>query len=113
MPYLRSRSYAGAGLVAAYSCNEGTGTSLSDTSGNGRTGTLSGATWTTQGEFGAALAFDGLNDWVTIPDAPALDLTTGMTLAAWVYPTATSGVRDILIKEGATVDIYNLYARNR
>jgi hypothetical protein len=31
---------------------------------------------------------------------------------AWVFPTATSGVRDVLVKEGAGVDIYNLYARN-
>jgi hypothetical protein len=31
---------------------------------------------------------------------------------AWVFPTATAGVRDILIKEGTGVDIYNLYARN-
>jgi len=37
-----------------------------------------------------ALTFDGVNDRVTIPDAADLDLTTGMTLEAWVYPT-TSG----------------------
>jgi hypothetical protein len=103
---------AEAGLVAAYGFNEGSGPLVTDTSGHGHTGTISGATWTTQGKFGPALAFDGLNDWVTITAAPALDLTTGMTLAAWVYPTTTSGVRDILLKEGPTVDIYNLYAYN-
>jgi Concanavalin A-like lectin/glucanases superfamily/Bacterial Ig domain/Cadherin-like domain len=101
-----------AGLVAAYGFNEGSGTSVSDASGNGRTGTISGATWSTQGKFGNALSFDGVNDWVTVADAPALDLTTGMTLEAWVFPTATNGVRDIIIKEGSNVDIYNLYARN-
>jgi hypothetical protein len=35
-----------------------------------------------------------------------------MTLEAWVFPTTSSGVRDVLIKEGTGVDLYNLYARN-
>ena len=100
------------GLVAAYSFNAGSGTTVADTSGNGRTGTISGATWSTQGKFGNALSFDGVNDWVTVADAPSLDLTTGMTLEAWVFPTTSNGVRDIIIKEGSNGDIYNLYARN-
>ena len=103
---------ATAGLVAAYGFNEGNGSSVSDASGNGRTGAISGATWSTQGKFGNALSFDGVNDWVTVADAPSLDLTTGMTLEAWVFPTTSNGVRDIIIKEGTNVDIYNLYARN-
>ena len=98
------------GLVAAYGFNEGTGTVAQSAVGS-FPGTINEAAWTT-GQFGAALSFDGINDWVTVTDANALDLTTGMTLQAWVYPTAASGVRDILIKEGTGVDIYNLYARN-
>ena len=93
---------ATAGLVAAYGFNEGSGSSVSDASGNGRTGAISGATWSTQGKFGNALSFDGVNDWVTV-DAPPLDLT-GMTLEAWVFPTTSNGVRDIIIKEGSNVD---------
>jgi hypothetical protein len=58
-----------------------------DASGKGNTGAISGATWITQGRFGKALSFDGVNDWVTINDAASLDLTTSMTLEAWVYPT--------------------------
>jgi glucose/arabinose dehydrogenase/PKD repeat protein len=100
------------GLVAAWSFNAGSGTTVVDVSGNGRTGTISGATWSTQGKYGNALSFDGVNDWVTVADHNSLDLTTGMTLSAWVFPTTTAGLRDILIKEGSNVDIYNLYARN-
>ena len=40
---------------------------------------------------GGALSFDGVNDWVTVADAAALDLTNAMTLEAWVArarPTA-------------------------
>ena len=106
------QSSGSAGLVAAYGFDEGTGTSTADASGNGRTGTISGATWSTQGKFGNALSFNGGSNLVTVADAPALRLTTGMTLEAWVFPTLGSGVRDVIIKEGPGADYYNLYARN-
>src|SRR5207247_99778 len=38
------------GLVAAYSFNAGTGTTLADVSGNGNNGTISGATWSVAGK---------------------------------------------------------------
>ena len=97
------------GLVAAYSFNEGTGTTLVDRSGRGHTGTISGATWSTQGKFGGALSFDGVNDWVTISDTAALDLTTGMTLEAWVAPSTLSGWRTALLKERPGGLAYALY----
>jgi hypothetical protein len=99
------------GLVAAYAFGEGSGITAADSSGNGHHGAISGATWTT-GRYGAGLSFDGINDWVTVADAPALDLSTGMTLMAWIFPTAASGVRDVVVKEGAGKDHYNVYYRN-
>jgi chitodextrinase len=74
------------GLVAAYSFDEGTGITVSDASGSGNTGTIANATWTTTGKYGRALMFNGTSSWVTIPDTPSLDLTTGETLEAWVCP---------------------------
>src|SRR5205807_2491789 len=50
---------AASGLLAAYAFNEGTGTTTADASGKGHTGTLNGATWTTSGRYGKALAFNG------------------------------------------------------
>ena len=45
---------------------------------------------------------------VTVPDADSLDLGSGMTLAAWVYPTsALSGWRDVVFKSR---DMYYLEA---
>jgi glucose/arabinose dehydrogenase len=99
-------------LVAAYGFNEGSGTTLGDSSGNNLIGTISGAAWSTAGRFGGALSFDGVNDWVTVADNNLLDLSAGMTFMAWVNLDVASGIRDVLIKEGAGVDIYNLYARN-
>ena len=98
---------AGAGPtpVAAYSFNEGSGTTVADASGTGNAGTIGTATWTTQGKFGNALSFNGTSARVTVPDASSLDLTTAMTLEAWVNPTALGGWRDVVYKAN---DVYFL-----
>ncbi|HEY3181372.1 MAG TPA: LamG-like jellyroll fold domain-containing protein [Gaiellaceae bacterium] len=87
------------GLVAAYSFDEGSGTTAADASGNGNTGTLSGAAWTTAGRNGGALSFDGAADYVTVVDSASLDLTTAATVEAWVNPVAGTGWRAIVAKE--------------
>jgi len=97
------------GLVAAYSFDEGSGTIVTDSSGSGNTGVISGAGWSDDAKFGKALAFDGIDDWVTIDDAAALDLSASMTLEAWVYPTEALSQRNwatVIIKEA----VYFLYA---
>jgi hypothetical protein len=77
-----------AGLVAAYSFDEGSGTTVADASGNGNTGTISNATWV-QGKYGNGLQFTGAtNSYVSVPDAASLDLTTAVTLEAWVNPSS-------------------------
>ena len=78
------------GLVAAYSFDEGNGLNANDGSGNNFTGIISGATWTSTGKYGNALSFNGTSNWVTVADSNALDLTAGMTLEAWVFPTAAA-----------------------
>jgi hypothetical protein len=86
-------------LVAAYSFDEGTGTTVADITGHGNNGTIANATWTTSGKFGKALVFNGSSSLVTIPDSQSLRLTTGMSLEAWVNPPAVnSGWKDIIYK---------------
>jgi glucose/arabinose dehydrogenase len=88
------------GLVAAYGFDEGNGGTLYDLSGHGHDGTLSGPIWAGAGRHGGALSFDGVNDYARIPDHDELDLTTGMTLEAWVDPTTLGNVwRTVLFKE--------------
>jgi PKD repeat protein len=101
------------GLVAAYTFAEGTGATTADVSGNGNTGTLAGGTaWSTSGRFGKAASFDGVNDLVSIADAATLDLTSGMTIEAWVNPTVLSGWRTVALKGMPGGLVYALYAHD-
>jgi len=93
------------GLVAAYGFEEGSGATVADASGGANHGSISGATWTT-GKSGSALNFNGSGALVTVADSASLDLTSGMTLEAWVYPTSTGAAwKDVLYK---SVDMYYL-----
>ena len=97
-------------LVGAYSFDAGTGSTLTDASGLGNTGAISGATWTAAGRNGGALSFDGVDDLVTVADAGSLDLTTGMTLEAWVRPTAGGSWRTVVTKEQVGNLVYGLFS---
>jgi len=80
------------GLVLALGFNENAGTTLTDASGKGNTGTTTNTTWTT-GKYGSALTYNGTNSWSTIPSSASLNLASSLTLEAWVYPTANTGWR--------------------
>ena len=97
------------GLVAAYSFSEGTGSSTVDRSGNGNNGAITGATWSSSGKFGNALSFTG-SARVTVADSASLDLTTGMTLMAWVSSTANTNWRTVILKQTSNDLAYALYA---
>jgi prepilin-type N-terminal cleavage/methylation domain-containing protein len=86
------------GLVGYWSFDEGTGTIVYDLSGYGNNGTLLDASstnadgntppqWIT-GKIGGALSFDGVDDYVNIPDNPSLDINKSITVITYVYPTA-------------------------
>ena len=80
------------GLAAAWSFNEGSGTSTADASGGGHTGTLvNGPAWVT-GQFGTGLSFDGVNDAVSVANPSTLNFgSTDFTIMAWVKRSALGG----------------------
>src|SRR5262249_4587153 len=99
------------GLVGAWGFEEGAGTTTADVSGNSLTGTLSNTAWAAAGKYGKALSFNGSNAWVTVADNALLRLTNGMTVEAWVKPTAASTDRSgAVIKERPSGLAYALYA---
>jgi hypothetical protein len=74
---------------AAYGFNEGSGSTVTDSSTNGITGTIQGAVWTTSGKYGSALSFNGISSYVDLGRPAALNKTGSMTWEAWVYATGT------------------------
>ena len=75
------------GIVASYTFDEGSGTSVGDSSGNGNTGTLlTGATWATGGQSGGAIDIGGSNGSVNVGSPASLDNLSQITTSAWIYP---------------------------
>jgi beta-lactam-binding protein with PASTA domain/Ca2+-binding RTX toxin-like protein len=108
---------AAPGLVAAFGFDEVSGTIAINSANNVFNGAIRQAI-RVDGKIGKALSFDGANDWVTVTDTTGspLDLTTGMTLEAWVKPTAMAGWETIVMKErgglGTGLLSYALYAHD-
>jgi Concanavalin A-like lectin/glucanases superfamily/Galactose oxidase-like, Early set domain/Bacterial Ig domain len=102
------------GLVAAYGFEEGLGSAVTDISGRGNNGSISGATWTASGRFGYALSFDGDGDIVSVADSASLDLSNAMTLEAYVRPRSLPSTtwRSILMKERGSHLSYAMYANS-
>jgi glucose/arabinose dehydrogenase len=97
-------------VVAAYSFNEGQGLVASDSSGNGNTGNIAGAAWTSQSVFGNALSFDGATGFVTVPSNATLNLAGAGTLEAWVRISTLGRWHGVIAKGDANNDQAHNYA---
>lgn len=71
--------------IAHWRFDEMEGTDAYDSSGSGNDGTLeNGPTWTTDGKYGAALNFDGVDDYIALTDISNLSPTIAVSVGAWV-----------------------------
>src|SRR5574340_820862 len=90
----RVRSLRPFALVAYWRLNELSGTTVTDSSGNGFDGTASGVTWDQAGigDGETAAQFDGVNDTINVYSAGLASAFNGAvgTLAAWVKVNAAS-----------------------
>jgi len=73
------------GLIGYWKFDEGSDLIVSDSSGNENDGSIVGASWA-NGKIDKALSFDGVNDYVRIPDSNVFNITDEMTVSAWIYP---------------------------
>jgi uncharacterized protein (TIGR03437 family) len=76
-----------AGLAAAYAFDEGSGSTISDSSGNGNTGQIQGAAWSTTAKYGKAMSFNGTSSYIDLGNPASLQSTGSMTWSAWIYAT--------------------------
>ena len=79
------------GLVGHWKFDNPSSTIAPDFSGFGHTGSVMGAPNGVTGKFDGALRFDGIGDYVTIPDSGHLRLGSTQTVSAW-YKWSESGV---------------------
>ncbi len=94
-------------VQALYAFDEGNGTTATDSSGNGRHGTVSGATWTT-GKFAGALNFNGASNYVSVPSLNYDEIS----VSAWFYRHSVDTVDPDTIFGGwswSNVQGYGLY----
>jgi hypothetical protein len=92
------------GLVGWWKFDEGSGTQANDSSGNGNTGTIAGATWTA-GKLGQALSFDGVNDAVDLGDNYDFP-GQSFSVCAWANPDAGSNTGYIIGKYDGSQGLY-------
>ncbi|MFZ3077775.1 MAG: LamG domain-containing protein, partial [Candidatus Aenigmatarchaeota archaeon] len=79
------------GLAGSWNFDEGSGGNAYDSSGNGNVGILTNMNtsgnatsgWTS-GKFGNGLRFDGTNDYVDAGNGASLNITSAITISAWV-----------------------------
>jgi len=89
------------GVVGAWHFDEGSGNIAHDTSGEGNDGTLYDGNTTNDdgdtppqwidGKFGKALSFDGVDDYVEVPDSESLNPTEEITVMGWFYLRGPTG----------------------
>jgi hypothetical protein len=79
-----------------------TGTTWFDLTTNNNDGTISGATWNSGGYFD----FDGVDDYVNVPDNNSLEWTTSKSLSVWVNSNNSSGNKGIVAKTTSSYGNY-------
>lgn len=89
--------------VGIWNFDEGSGTTAQDISGYGNNGTIYGGASFTEdtpykvmgsGQGKYALSFDGVNDYISLPNNTFSSLSQG-TIAAWIYPTGSGAQQTI------------------
>lgn len=92
--------------VGYWRLGESSGTTATDESGNGNHGTYLGspslgAAGAISGDADTAVLLDGVDDNVSVPNAPSLNPTSAITVSGWIYPTDLTGMQyPCLVEKG-------------
>lgn len=84
---IMDKGYVDADEKLLLTMNEGSESTVYDSSGNNNNGTVLNTTWPT-GKFQSGLRFNGSNAYVTIPDSATLRMGKNMTIQIWVKVNA-------------------------
>jgi hypothetical protein len=112
---IKSESFLTDGLVGYWKMDDPDvdteGETITDSSGNGNTGTLygndgsgdngSGMDCTSDGEFGTGCNFDGTDDYVSFADTTSLRFGEELTFAGWLkLDSSWSGYNEVIYRAG-------------
>ena len=88
------------GLVGRWTFDEGEGTIARDSSGGANHGRVMGGAKWTEGRIGGALEFDGMDDFVSIPNESSFDITGSITVSAWIKVESFSKSWQAIVTKG-------------
>jgi hypothetical protein len=96
------------GLVCYWKFDEGSGSTASDSSGNGNNGVIYNAAWV-DGIYGKALYFNGIDSYVEVPSSSVLN-NANFTIMAWINMSAYVGNTQVRIvsKQATQPNSYGL-----
>jgi len=99
---------ANADMVGYWKFDEGSGNTAYDLSNYTNDGTINGDPKWVAGKIGAALEFDGSDDYVDCGNDPSLNINDRITVAAWVKTTSTA--HGYFVSKGTAWDEIGHYA---
>jgi len=92
-----------AGVSSSY---PGSGTTWTDLSGNGNTGTLNGGAGYNSAN-GGSITFDGTDDYVNLGNPSSLSFASALTISIWFYSGTVGGGSYLYLKGRTDNDNYN------
>ncbi|MEI6327256.1 MAG: LamG-like jellyroll fold domain-containing protein [Candidatus Roizmanbacteria bacterium] len=95
------------GLVLSHQMSTGTGTTSLDDTVYANNGTLTNSPTWTSGYLGSGILFDGVDDYVDVPNSTSLNPTV-VTLTAWFNATSLGGSFPPLVKKSTATGGYSL-----
>lgn len=99
------------GLVGCWLFNERSGLKVFDSSTRNNKGTLDEISQWKIGKFGSAVRFDGSSQYINCGDNQELNLSTQLTIAAWIKPNGADEAGYILSKYDSVSTGYAMYWR--
>ena len=101
-PIPTSPPFPSSGLVAYYKMDESSGATVADSTTNNNTGISNSSANIGTGRIGKSRTFNGTSEYIDIPvpSTSSLNLTSTVTLSAWVNPTNVNNTRQEIFSRG-------------
>jgi hypothetical protein len=91
-------------------------TIVKDLSKWGNNGSVANTTWTSNGRYGGAYNFDGIQAYINLGTDPSLNPSSQVTVSAWVYSQSNIDINPIVskfyLKVPGPLSLYQLNANN-